>query len=82
VQTPEDPADQPGGPPPVPDHDHPGQVRASVLSGEGSQAGHEGIRIPAPVGMVGPDELPAPALGFLHPALTPVISHPGQEGRR
>jgi len=53
-----------------------------MLSGEGSQAGHEGLRIPAPVGMVGPDELPAPALGFFHPALTPVISHPGQERRR
>jgi hypothetical protein len=33
-------------------------------------AGNERTRIPAPVRMVRPDELPAATLGFLHPALT------------
>jgi hypothetical protein len=57
---------QPGGPPPAPDNHYPGRVRRRWVSSESSHAGDERIRIPAPVGMVRPDELPAPPLSFVH----------------
>jgi hypothetical protein len=41
-----------------------------LFSTEGAQARNESVCIPAPVGMVRPDELPAAVPGFLHPALT------------
>lgn len=68
---------QPCGPGLVPESHHPGQRRLG-RAGAGTerlQAGDESVRITAPIGMVGPDEIPPtpaviPCLRLVHGVMT------------
>ena len=64
---------QPDRPARAPDNHHAGRrPHGRLLSVEGAHTRNERTRIPAPVRMMRPDELPAATLSFLHPALTSI----------
>jgi hypothetical protein len=76
TQSPDGHGRQLAGPWPARYDHHPGRrVLSRLLVLDGPQARDEGFGIAAPVGMMFPDELPAPPPGFLRPILAAAACH-------